>query len=343
MTKQIVVLAPNWLGDAVMALPAIRDVRRHFSTAHLTVAARSSVAKLFRAVPGIDEVLTFNAMKDEIAQLQSGSFDVAILLPNSFRSAWVVRRAGIRERWGHASDFRGMLLTKAIGRPKGKVHYGEYYQHLVHELGIETGPLTPQVSVPSTKIQAGATLLRERGWVAGHALVGIAPGAAFGHAKRWPPERFAALATSLCDESDAACVLLGRDDDRDAGQKVEAAVGAATSKRLINLIGQTDLLMLMGVLSHCRALVANDSGALHLAAAMGVPVTAIYGPTDERYSLPLASSQTSGERVSAVFEPVFCRPCGLRDCPIDHRCMKRLPPARVYAVVRQQLQLEAAI
>ena len=287
------------LADAVMA-PICE--RRHFPAAHLTVAARSSVAKLFRAVPGIDEILTFNAakaMQDEIAQLQSGRFDVAILLPNSFRSAWVVQRAGIRERWGHASDFRGMLLTKAIGRPKEKVHYGEYYQHLVRELGIETGPLTPQVSVPSAKIQAGATLLRERGWAAGHALVGIAPGAAFGHAKRWPPERFAALATSLCDESGAACVLLGRDDDRDAGQKVEAAFGAATSKRLINLIGQTDLLMLMGVLSHCRALVANDSGALHLAAAMGVPVTAIYGPTDERYSLPLPLHRKPPASVSA--------------------------------------------
>ena len=106
----------------------------------------------------------------------------------------------------------------------------------------------------------------------------------------------------------------------------------------IDLVGQTDLLTLMGVLSHCRALVANDSGALHLAAALGVPVTAIYGPTDERYSLPLSSFESPGDRVRAISHDVFCRPCGLRDCPIDHRCMKRITPEQVFEVVRAQLE-----
>lgn len=327
-------MAPNWLGDAVMALPAIRDVRRHFSGAHLTIAARPSVATLFRAVPGIDDILTLKAestvaaLRKNVALLRDRRFDLGILLPNSFRSAWLLKRAGVKERWGYRSDFRGPLLTKAVRRPKGKVHFGEYYQNLVRELGIETGPLTPQLKVPQPKIEAAESLLRDRGWSPGQTLVAIAPGAAFGHAKRWPAERFAALAKSFRDELGAACVLLGLSEDRDAARQIEG----------INLVGQTDLLMLMGVLSHCRALVANDSGALHLAAALGVPVAGIYGPTDERYSRPLPSEEGADDRVATLSEQVFCRPCFLRDCPIDHRCMKRIPTERVYTTVRQLVQ-----
>jgi heptosyltransferase-2 len=316
--RRIIVVAPNWLGDAVMALPAIRDVRRHFADAQLVVTARPSVAMLFRAVPGVDE----------IAEPGKSGGDVGILLPNSFRSAWELKRAGVPERWGYRSDMRGMLLTKSIRRPRKKVHFGEYYQHLVQQVGIETGPLTPRLTVPEGKVRAAADLLAQYGWTPGQALIAIAPGAAFGHAKRWPPERFAALASMLRAELGAACVLVGRSEDRDGLQPMEG----------IDLVGQTDLLVLMGVLSHCRALVANDSGALHLAAALGVPVTAIYGPTDERYSLPLSSFESPGDRVRAISHDVFCRPCGLRDCPIDHRCMKRIATRDVFELVRRQLQ-----
>src|SRR5207237_1448342 len=124
----------------------------------------------------------------------------------------------------------------------------------------------------------------------------------------------------------------------DAVTALGASLDPTTAAELSHSRGQTHHPRLMGVWSHCRALVANDSGALHLAAAMGIPVTAIYGPTDERYSLPLTSSTSSRESVHAIFHPVFCRPCGLRDCPIDHRCMKRISPEQVFESVRQQLQ-----
>jgi heptosyltransferase-2 len=318
--QTVIVVAPNWLGDAVMALPAIRDVRRHFSEDRLVVAARPSVARLFRAVPGIDE----------IAAPGSITGDLGILFPNSFRSAWELKRGGVPERWGYRSDMRGLLLTKAIRRPRKRMHFGEYYQQLVRELGMDTGPLTPQLVVPETKIRAAAALLAAQGWVPGAKLVALAPGAAFGHAKRWPPKYFAALSSSLQTELGALCVLLGRSEDRDDSSGADNIGG-------IDLIGQTDLLMLMGVLSHCHALVANDSGALHVGAALGLPVTAIYGPTDERYSLPLSSHAPAGDRVRAISHDVFCRPCGLRDCPIDHRCMKRIMPEQVFQIVRKQL------
>ena len=320
---EVVVLAPNWLGDAVMALPAIRDVRRHFQGESLTIAARPSVATLFRAVPGIDRIAVLNS-KNDVTRLRAA---IGILLPNSFSSAWLLKRAAVKERWGYRTDFRGPLLTKRIRRPKHKVHFGEYYSNLVRQLGIETGPLTPQLVVPPTVVESAAALLDARGWTRSQPLIGIAPGAAFGHAKRWPPKRFAELAGILSRELGAACVIVGRTEDRDAARDVSG----------IDLVGQTDLLMLMGVLSHCRALVANDSGALHLAAALGVPVAGIYGPTDERYSTPLTSIE-GAHKVATIAEPVFCRPCGLADCPIDHRCMKRISTSRVFDSLRQFLQ-----
>jgi heptosyltransferase-2 len=320
----VLIVAPNWLGDAVMALPAIRDVRRHFSGESLTIAARQSVATLFRAVPGVDRIVMLDAKKS-VARL---SADIGILLPNSFRSALLLRQAGVKERWGYRSDFRSLLLTKAIRRPKRKVHFAEYYSYLVRQLGVQTGPLTPQVSVTAETMTSAAKLLADHGWQEGRPLVGIAPGAAFGHAKRWPAERFAELANRLSRDRGATCVVLGRDEDRDAARDVPG----------INLVGRTDLMMLMGVLSHCISLVANDSGALHLAAALGVPVTGIYGPTDERYSRPMTSIEGAADRVDAIFEPVFCRPCFLADCPIDHRCMKRISTDRVYDSVSRFLQ-----
>jgi heptosyltransferase-2 len=351
MKKRIVVLAPNWLGDAVMALPALRDIRRHVPEANLSVAARASVAALFHAVPEVDEILILSpgrgrsARRNDIRKLKKGRFDLAILFPNSFHSAWMIWRAGVPERWGYRSDLRGRLLTRAVARPRPKVHFGEYYLALVRGLGMETGPPTPRIVVAAAGADAAAQMLRARGWVSGELLVGVAPGAAYGHAKRWPPERFAALISVLSDEAGASCVLLGRAEDRDAGQEVEAALHAQIPNpesqipRVINLIGATDLPKLMGVISHCRALVANDSGALHLAAAMGVPVTAIYGPTDERFSTPLTAREADRDRVAVIFEPVWCRPCFLRDCPIDHRCMTRIPVSRVADAVRAQLQL----
>lgn len=317
----VLIVAPNWLGDAIMALPAIRAVRRHFADRPLTIAARASVAPVFRAVSGVDRILVIDR------RTGSGKLDadIGILLPNSFRSAWQLKRAGVRERWGYRSDFRGWLLTKAVRRPRPKVTYPEYYAKLVSQLGIEPGPLVAELQLPPAMKATGASLLEAHGWKPGQPLIGLAPGAAFGHAKRWPSRNFAELASALQREYGAACVILGRAEDRDASAGING----------IDLVGRTDLPALMGVVSHCTTLVANDSGALHLAAALGVPVVGIYGPTDERYSTPLASVEPAAGRVTTLSEPVFCRPCFMADCPIDHRCMKRISPERVLDAIRR--------
>ena len=318
----IVVLAPNWLGDAIMALPAIRDVRRHFSGHPFSVAARPAIAPVFRALAGIDRVIVLDRGK-ESSQLAG---DIGILFPNSFRSAWVLKRSGVKERWGYRSDFRRLLLTRSVRKPRGRVSFPEYYSHLVRQLGVETGPLTIRLEAPAAAKAAALDLLAQRGWQPGRPLSGIAPGAAFGHAKRWPPKRYAELASQMLDEQ-ASCVIVGRSEDRDAARDIKG----------IDLIGQTDLTTLMGVLSCCTVVVANDSGALHLAGALGVPVVGIFGPTDERYSTPVTPYEDA-RTASTLSEPVFCRPCFLADCPIDHRCMKRIPTERVHAAVRRFLE-----
>lgn len=306
----------------MMALPAIRDVRRHFSGHPLSVAVRPSIAPVYRTVSDVDRVIVLERGR-ESSQLRG---EVGILFPNSFRSAWILKKAGVKERWGYRSDFRSPLLTRAVSKPRRRVSFPEYYSNLVRGLGIETGPLTVRLKAPERAVAGAEALLQQGGWQPGRPLVGIAPGAAFGHAKRWSPKRYGELA-SLLAAAGVSCVIIGRSEDRDAARDIKG----------IDLIGQTDLTMLMGVVSHCSVVVANDSGALHLAAALGVPVVGIWGPTDERYSTPVTPHEDA-RSVAVVSEPVFCRPCFLADCPIDHRCMKRIPTGRVHDAVRRFLE-----
>ena len=328
MTERLVVRMPNWLGDVVMALPAVAAVRAAFPAAHLTVAAIPSVAPMFEErTPVRQQQILVVDKKDEATQLRAAAADTILLLPNSFRSAWVARGACIPQRWGYAAGVRGPLLTRPVRRPGREMHQSTYYAELVRGLGVEVDEAPPRLDpAPATTARAAAVL--EVFEHAGRPLVGFAPGAAYGHAKRWPPERVAAVVARLVRERDAACVLVGAGADREAGRAIESSL--PSDVRVLNLIGRTDLRLLIGVLSRCRAFVSNDSGAMHLAAAAGVPVTAIFGPTNERATAPL------GEH-DVLLEPVFCRPCMLRECPIDHRCMKRISPDAVYASVVRRL------
>src|SRR5258706_3457268 len=215
--KHLVILAPNWLGDAVMALPAIADVRRAAPGATITVAARPPVAPLFTLVPDVDDtiVLERRASIGDVgswrtigAEVADRDFDTALLLPNSIHSALVASRAGIPERWGYRSAFRGRLLTRAVARRSG-MHQVEYYRQLVRALGFENGPAEPRIQVPDEARAAGDRLLAGAGWDGKTPLVALAPGAAYGGAKRWPAESFAELAASLAADG-VACAMIGR-------------------------------------------------------------------------------------------------------------------------------------
>ena len=340
--RRVLVLSPNWLGDAVMALPAISDVRRRFRDARLIVAARKSVADLFTMAPSVDEVVTLEwkgrvfrrrTWQQDVETIRALNADIAVLLPNAFSAAWLVRRAGVRERWGYARDFRRLLLSRTVAPPRRSVHQAEYYQHLVRQLGMDSGPLEPELIVPDDAIVGARTLLNSRDWDPSRPLIAIAPGAAYGTAKRWLPEHYATLAASLVRDG-AQCVLVGSRADAETTDWVRRLVPVEHQRDVLDLTGVTSLPLLVGVMAVARAFVSNDSGAMHVAAAVGTPVTAVFGPTREHETRPLPRA---GGRADVLIHPVWCRPCMLRECPIDHRCMKQLAADRVMASVRESL------
>jgi len=339
----VVVLAPNWLGDAVMALPAIGDVRRRFPAARLVVAARRAVAEVFELVPGVDARVTLEwsgrwwqrrAFTADVRRLRQLGADLALLLPNSFAAVWLARRAAIRERWGYDSDMRGSLLSRAVSRPRRGLHQGAYYQYLTRELGIESGPLNPVVTVPAGVSAAAREQLLARGWDGARSLVVFASGAAYGNAKRWIPSSAARVVTDLVRRRRATCVMVGSPSDTATVREVVRAVGADAMPHVLDMTGQTTIPMLAGVLSIASACVANDSGAMHLAAAAGTPLVALFGPTREAETAPLTRP---GGRAEVLTHAVWCRPCMLRECPIDHRCMTGIAPDRVYGTLESLL------
>jgi heptosyltransferase-2 len=338
--RHLVIRAPNWLGDAVMALPALSAVRGSLAEAHITIAAIPSIAPLFEEPTSArqDALLVVPDVKREASTLATAKFDAALLFPNSFRSAWSAWRAGIPERWGYSSSFRRPLLTRTISRPRDRVHQSAYYLHLVHGLGLTAADQPPRVSIAPTTRARADRILAEYKLPADAPMIGFAPGAAYGHAKRWPPRRVAELVVRLSHERGAVAVLFGAGGDRAAGREIESSLPPGS--RVVNLIGRTDLRLLAGLMARCAAFVSNDSGAMHLAGALGVPLVAIFGPTDDRVTAPLGGPHAQGElsKPYVLTHPVFCRPCMLRDCPIDHRCMKRITVDHVFSAVTRQLE-----
>jgi heptosyltransferase II len=355
---RIVIVAPNWLGDAVMALPAFADIRRHFSGARLTVAARPPVAPLFSMVQGVDDIMTLPGgggwravfgWQEDARALQGKGLDIAILLPNSFATALIVKNAAIPERWGFATDGRGRMLTRPIPKPsasakasafakatadktadkKSVMHQSEYYRALTTALGIAAGPPFAAVRPDVDRVRE---LALDLGLDTDEPFVVFAPGAAYGRAKQWLPERFAQLAALIINDRGWTVIMVGSQADRPTCAGIAARVPATGTRmnRLIDLSGKTDLPMLAGVMSRARAVVSNDSGAMHLAGAVGARVVAIFGASNERRTAPLRARAESPEP-RIVTHQVFCRPCMLRECPIDHRCMSGISAHAVLA------------
>jgi heptosyltransferase-2 len=340
VTDRLVVFAPNWLGDAVMALPAFADIRRHFAAAHLAVAARPPVAPMYSMVSGVDEVIVlpggggiraWMGWRKDVDALAPGSFDTAILFPNSYGSARIATKANIRERWGYAADGRGGLLTKAIAKPDGALHQRAYYQSLTTALGIPEGP--PYAAIHPDGGRA-RQLLRDVGLDLDEPFVVFAPGAAYGRAKQWLPERYAELANLIINDRGWSVLMVGTGVDRPACEDIARRLPKTGTRinRLIDFSGKSDLPTLAGILGEAHAVVSNDSGAMHLAAAVGTRVVAVFGPTREKETSPLPSGPDAPVPVVMTHD-VFCRPCMLRECPIDHRCMRRIAARQVFAEI----------
>ncbi|MGA3043574.1 MAG: lipopolysaccharide heptosyltransferase II [Bryobacteraceae bacterium] len=321
--------ATNWVGDAVMSLPAIRAVREAFPGAHVTVAARAAVADLYAREGAIDGVMLFpRDRRQAAAELRREGFDCAILLPNSFDAALVAWMAHIPRRIGYRRDGRGWLLTEAIPPPEpGEIprHERFYYLELLRRAGIiHEYPACTEIRLD------GYQALREAGLSS--AVVGVSPGAAYGDAKRWLPERFAETAVLVARAHGASVALFGSAAERELCEPVAAAI-RADGIAVRNFAGETTLRQFIDLAAACRVFITNDSGAMHIASALGVPTVTIFGATDDTTTGP------TGAWARVVREQVECSPCLLRTCPIDHRCMTRVTAARVAGVALDLLDL----
>jgi heptosyltransferase-2 len=340
--ERIVVRGTNWVGDAVMTIPALRQLRRLFPDAHITLATRAWAEGLFADSDFLDDLQVhegsgLRSVVQQVRQWRKRNFDLAILLPNSLETALVASLARVPLRIGYATEGRQALLTHPLALPEWRESKHEvfYYLKIVAELEwlikqqqtfLETQP-DGSLEVSDARKSRARGFLRARGVGEGALLVALCPGSINSRAKRWPAERYAALADLLIEELGAQVLLVG--SNAEAGVSLE--VKEQMRNQPLTLTGQTDLAELVATLSLVDLLVTNDTGPAHIASALGRPTLVIFGPTNPLTTRPFSPF------AEIVRKPPDCAPCMLRDCPIDHRCMTAITPLDVFERARTLL------
>ena len=332
---RILIRGTNWIGDAVMTVPAIRKLRRLFPEATIVLQTSEAAAGISRHSGLVDEIILTGSFLDQVRSIRRVPFDLAVLFPNSFKSALVVWLAGAKRRFGYAAQNRSMLLSDAVDVPdwKDDRHEVFYYLNLVDQIERSYGvhdsaePPDTRIAVSETDRTTARQMLESHGVDPSRTIIGLAPGSTNSRAKRWTPEGFARLNDLLQAELEATVVLLGSQGDSDVSSRV---IELSESKP-VDLTGRTDIAMAAGVLSNLDLLVSNDMGLAHLAPAVGTRTIVIFGPTNPVTTRPFS------ELASIISAGVECSPCMLRDCPIDHRCMTRITPDMVFARAKELL------
>jgi heptosyltransferase-2 len=338
-TKRVLVKEVNWLGDLVLSLSALRALRAAFAGATLSVLIRQELAGFFDGINWIDEVIPYTMrggirgwadQQKIVAAVRVRRFDLAVIFPNSFRSALWAMLAGVPRRAGYASDGRRFLLTNHTA-PKASAKQGHqrfYWLEMVSDtLGIS--PAIPN-SEPERLEVSQQSVARVRAWLASQRrnrdapLIAISPAAAYGPAKEWPPPRYAELIDLLGELAGAECVLIGTHSDRIKCQKM-----ASMSRRgALVAAGDTDVAELKALLSLCDGFAGNDSGAMHLASALGIPAVGIFGSTDPARTGPV------GAKATAIYHSVDCSPCLKRTCRFGHyQCLQGIAAAEIAAAL----------
>ena len=320
---RVLVRGVNWVGDAVMTTPAIAGIRKTFPGAKISLLVKPWVAGIFEGNPDIDEILLYDregrhrgvtGLLRLARELRDYRFDLAILLQNAFEAALLTFLARIPHRVGYNTQGRGFLLTTAVvqdGSTKA-LHHVEYYQALLKASGWAPGNQQPALYINSGAERKAAALLEQEGVRSEDFVIAFNPGSTYGSAKRWPADRYAALADRLVEELGVRILLIGVRADGVVAKTVRSL--ARRPDHVIDLTGRTDIPLLAAVLKRCAVFVTNDTGAMHIGAAVGVPIVVIFGPTDPKTTSPVG-------RHVLLRHPVWCSPCLLRECPIDHRCM----------------------
>jgi heptosyltransferase-2 len=316
----LLVRSPNWLGDAVLSLPTVASLKRWLGARPLAVATPDKFSALWKLCPFVDRVVALdrpNCLLCTANRLRQGRFAAALLLPNSPRSALEARLAGIPLIWGKAAWPRSALLSRPVlrGDPgDGFPQQAASYLALAQELGASGSLATPEL-----RPTASSGKPPEPG-------IAFCPGAEYGPAKRWPAESYVILARRLHAATGYPVRLYGAAGDREVCRQIASAVPGVES-----FAGQTSLEEFLSALAHARLVVCNDSGAMHVAALLGVPVVALFGSTDPVRTGPL------GTTTRVLSHPVPCGPCFLRTCPRDLACLRQIDPEAVFSACLEQL------
>jgi heptosyltransferase-2 len=337
-TKRILVRSANWVGDTIMSTPVIRAIRKNFPEASVSILAKPWVAPVFDHNPHIDRMISYDAAgrhagwsgKIRLSRdLRQERFDLAILIQNAFEAALLAYLAGIPGRLGYNTDARGFLLTHSVRLDPAlkQGHQVDYYLGILKGASLELDGRELTLVVSEKERARAQTTLSRHGVKEGTRLIGINPGATYGNAKRWFPERYAALCNRLKGSFQANILIFGGSSEERLGQEVAEMIG----KEAINLCGQTDLREAMALIEKCDLFVTNDSGLMHVAAAFDIPQVVVIGSTDHVATGP------SNPRSQIVRVPVSCNPCLKPDCPTDHRCMNEITVDMVHVAAESVL------
>jgi len=329
--NRVLIRGTNWIGDVVMTFPAIAAVRETLPKARITVLVKPWVADLVRMHPAVDDVMVYErpgrhtgvgGLLTLARELREKRFDAAILLQNAIEAAVIARLARIPVRAGYSTDARGLLLTHPVKRTLQikTVHQSLYYLEMLKALGFRSPSGALSIAVTERQRLSAERLLGQFGIAGRRPVVGMAPGAAFGPAKRWFPERFAAVADRLTERFSCPVLLFGSAGDRPSTEAVQSAAKFA----LVDIAGKTNLGDAIALIAQCDLFVTNDSGLMHVAGALGVPTVSIFGSTNPQTTYPL------GERTLIIRRPVDCSPCLKKECPTDFKCMDLVTVDEVY-------------
>jgi heptosyltransferase-2 len=334
---KILIRSTNWIGDAIMTTPAVRTIRENFPAAEITMLAYPWVADIFRASPHVDRIMLYEKKGRHQGlpglwrlgrELAAQRFDMAILLQNAFEAALLASLARIPVRAGYRRDGRALLLSHgvSIARSMKKRHQVYYYQGLLQELGLICGPNELFLALSEQDMAWARDFLAAGN---GGPVVGLNPGAAYGPAKRWPAERYAGLAGLLAEEMGATMLVFGTESDREAASRIREAA----PEQVKDLTGRTSLAQAMALIALCQAFVTNDSGLMHVAAALNTPLVAVFGSTDAVATGPFSS------RAVVVQKKLPCSPCLKTHCQRnDFACMMEIGVDEVFAAVSDLLQ-----
>jgi heptosyltransferase-2 len=334
--ENILVRLPNWIGDLVMATPVLFALKKRYPKAKLSAMVKNPLGDLLLKDPHIDELFRFdkasgfarrNVRRDIVEKLAQGKYDLGILLTNSFSSAWWFAQARIKRRIGFATDMRSLFLTDAVRSPEEieTQHQIKTYGEVLKPLAISVEQ-EPKLYLTQDEIEQAKKALVEFGVPLDKPLIGINPGAAYGSAKCWLPDRFREVTLRLLKKTDATILFFG---DR-AGSTLVKEICQGLPKRVVNFAGVTSLRELMAYIHLCQVLLTNDSGPMHMACALDTKVVALFGSTEDQLTGPFKNAIVIRKRVS-------CSPCFKRTCPIDFRCMTEISVDEVVSALLESL------